>query len=77
MKGFRLRMTPELEARIAQDKAQQRADLLAGKISVRWSQTSCGFRIWSGRSPVLGLETFMTESQAWAWLEERHGIKKD
>ena len=61
----------------AQHLARERADLLAGKISVRWSQAVCGFRIWSGRSPVLGLESFMTKSQAWTWLEETHGIKKD
>lgn len=75
MKGFTIRTTPEQQAQFDAAHAQQKADILAGKLSVRWSQARAGYVIRSGRSAVLGLETFISERQAWAWLEETHGIK--
>lgn len=74
--SFIMKPRPDLEAQHAAFLEQQRAEITKGKIAVRWSQARCGYILYSGRSPVLGLETFISESSAWEWLEETHNIKK-
>jgi len=54
----------------------QKAALLSGKITVRWSQARAGFAIRSGRSPVDGTPVFCCEGDAWEWMLETHGIGK-
>lgn len=51
-------------------------ELRSGKITVKWSQAHAGYRIRAGRNAVLGLETFICESDAWNYLKETHGITK-
>ncbi len=67
---------PTESLKVAGDKfnEEQRKEILSGNISVRWSQACCGYRIRVGRSPVLGLESFMTEEAAVEWLKETHNI---
>lgn len=71
---FLLKSNPELDRQYAEHLAQQKAEILAGKITVKWSQARCGYCIRSGRSSVLGLETFISEGAAWEWLKETHNI---
>jgi len=56
--------------------AEQKAAILSGKITVRWSQARAGFTIRSGRSQVVGTESFSSETDAWEWLLETHGIAR-
>ena len=65
-----------IEREYAEFLKMQRAEILSGKITVRWSQACCGYRLRSGRSAVPGVESFMSESDAWDWLLETHGIAK-
>lgn len=71
---YLLKITPEMKTVFEKAMAVQRADLLKGKLAVRWSQARCGYVIWSGRSSVLGLETFISESAAKVWLLETHNL---
>ena len=57
-------------------RAEELKELQSGKITVKWSQANAGYRIRAGRNAVLGLETFICESDAWQYLEETHGIKR-
>lgn len=73
---FRILDTADIDAKHADCLASQKTDILAGKLRIRWSQARCGYEIRSGRNAVLGTPTFVCESDAWAWLDETHGITK-
>jgi hypothetical protein len=73
---FRILNTADIDAKHAEYLATQKAEILAGKIRVRWSQARCGYEIRSGRNAVLGTPTFVCETDAWAWMEETHGINQ-
>ena len=71
---YRLKPNPGLFQLLTEHLARQKAEILAGKITVKWSQARCGYCIRSGRSSVLGLKTFISEGAAWEWLKETHNI---
>lgn len=71
---FRILNTSACEAKYADYLVTQKAEILAGKIRIRWSQARGGYEIRSGRNAVLGCPTFCCESDAWEWMEETHGI---
>ncbi len=64
-----------LRRQYTQHLAGQRAELSTGKITIRWSQACCGYRIRVGRNALLGVDSFISELDAKEWLKERHGIE--
>lgn len=72
---FAVRVTEAMKSEHADFMETQRKELLAGKITIRWHQGRGGYVIFSGRSPVLGVESFMWKSQAKEWLKENHNIE--
>ena len=71
---FTIRPNRKIETEYDKMMADQRAELASGKISIRWSQSHAGYRIRAGRNALLGVETFISESDAKTWLAENHGI---
>ncbi len=57
-------------------RAEELKELQSGKITIKWSQANAGYRIRAGRNAVLGLESFVSESDAWEYLKETHGINR-
>ena len=72
--AFRLIPNKSIEDAYAKAFAEQREEILSGKLSIRWSQACCGYRIRAGRNALLGVETFMTEKAAIEWMKETHNI---
>ncbi len=73
---FQILNTAVDDAKYADYLATQKADIMGGKIRIRWSQSRCGYEIRSGRNAVLGCPTFICEGDAWEWIEETHGINQ-
>ena len=71
---FTIQPSPKIESEYAKMMADQRAELASGKISIRWSQAHAGYRIRASRNALLGVETFISESDAKTWLADNHGI---
>jgi len=73
---FKILNTEVDDAKYAYYLATQKAEILAGKIRIRWSQARGGFEIRSGRNAVLGCPTFCCEGDAWEWIQETHNINQ-
>jgi hypothetical protein len=55
-------------------KSKQRTELLRGKLTVRWLQSTASYHIFSGNRRPSGIEGFIHEDEAAEWLNETHGI---
>jgi hypothetical protein len=72
---IRIILTPEQKAAAAAGMAQELNDLKRGKISIRWNHGRVGFVIYSGRYVCTGIQSFMFEEFALAYLKDTHGIE--
>jgi hypothetical protein len=73
--SFRLIPSNSIEAAHSKHLAAQREEILSGKISVRWSQACCGYRIRVGRNALLGVDSFTTKEEALEWLKQTHNLE--
>ena len=58
----------------AAEKAAEKSELMAGKITVRWLQSSASFHIFAG-TRRLCIQSFENELHARDWLKDTHGIE--
>lgn len=73
---FTIRRTPGIESLSAATLLAERSDLTRGRITLRWSQASASFHLFSGSTRPVGLPGFIDREEAQEWLDERHpGLK--